>query len=180
MALLTGAGGVAAAALLRSEPPTRPEAGVVCRARAERDADALVLPMPPDPVDACRTSWTNGEIPGADLQLPVPALTPCIGSGGAVEVFPAIDTCDELGLASAASALTSELEAVVRLQQRIADDVNAQPCRTTQTVRGQVRRLLDELELVSWSIEVEVGFEHSMCAKAEVDAAALTVRVAGL
>lgn len=166
------AGGVAVA-VLRSEQPTRPEAGITCRVEARPDASAIVLSPAADPVQACRDAWEDG--PGAARPVP-DELTACVGGRGGIEVFPGpAAVCQQLDLILADTGLSPENVRIVELSERIATELNAGDCRPTSEVESSVITMLVELQLADWTVQPPPGAGESDCAKVGLDSVAKTI-----
>lgn len=167
-------GGVAAAALVRSGQPTHPEAGPLCRAEPRAGGDAYALAPGADPIDGCARVWATDwfDIGGGT----VPALTACIGSNGAIEVFPGeSDICDALGLAPADPALSPENELVVALQERLIMEIDLADCRPVADVLPAAQAIVEQSGLDGWSVVVGPGSEAAVCTKTAVDSSTRTV-----
>lgn len=166
------AGGVAVA-VLRSEQPTRPEAGITCRVEARPDASAIVLSPAADPVQACRDAWEDG--PGAARPVP-DELTACIGGRGGIEVFPGpAAVCQQLDLILADIGLSPENVRIVELSERIASEINLADCRPTSEVDSLVMAILTELGFDGWTVHTLPRASESDCAKVGLDPVAKTV-----
>lgn len=169
------AGTVGVAAWLRSEPPTAPQIGIVCRSEAAVDADASVIEPGTDPIAGCRevleTSDLGGDVSNADLVA-------CIGGGGAIEVFPGTDaTCGQLGLVLADPEPTSENMAVIALQDRLSVEINASACQTVEAVARDAQNVLGDFDLPGWEVVVDPSSDNGVCGKADVDPASQTIVV---
>ena len=183
---LFGAGtAVGVAALVRSGQPSVPEAGIVCRADASLEADAVVVVPADDPIAACADAWKAGrltptsDVPATDTSG-VPALVACIGTGGAVEVFPGDETtCGLLGLEPAAPSLDDEARAVVALQERIAAEVHA-TCVSGDEIRVLLEQMLAEAALSGWTIQLTDDAPGAACVRVAVDGAARSLVVAAV
>jgi hypothetical protein len=169
-------GAVGVAALLRSGQPTAVEAGILCRARAAVDADAFEIASGGDPVADCRQVWMSGQL--SNDEGTIPELTACVGSGGTLDVFPGgLEVCETLGLVPLEPALSADNAAIVALQDRLVNEVNAVDCRPVQEVLLTVQDLVDTSGLAGWRVVAEPGTESGACAKAAVDSATRTVTV---
>lgn len=169
------AGTVGVAAWLRSEPPTAPQVGIVCRSEARVDADAYVIEPGLDPISGCRdvleTNGFYGDVAGADLVA-------CIGQGGAIEVFPGTDTtCTQLDLVLADPEPTPETMAIIALQDRLSVEINAAACQSVNSVARDARTILDEFDLTGWAVVVDPSSVDGVCGKADVDPESQTVLV---
>lgn len=178
-------GAVGAAALVRSGQPDRAEQGVVCRAAATLDADAMVLPLSSDPVGACADAWasgtlTAGRVPETPSQTPEqPAdLTACVGDGRAVEVFPdGEEVCDRLGLVPLDPKPDGETLLVGQLADRIATEVNLADCADAATVAGEAQRILDEVGLAGWTVKIDPSADGATCMAVAIDSSTRTLTV---
>lgn len=169
------AGTVGVAAWLRSEPPTAPQAGIVCRSGATVDADASVIEPGIDPIAGCRevleTSDFGGDAANADLVA-------CIGAGGAIEVFPGTDaTCGQLGLVLADRQPTSENAAIIALQDRLSVEINLEECENVSAVAEMAEAILGESDLTGWTVAIDPSSADGVCGKADVDPVSETVVV---
>ncbi len=171
-------GAVGAAALIRSGQPSAPEAGVVCRAEARVDANAIVLQPGQDPIEGCRALWAAGRFESHEHSVDVPELASCVDPRGAVNVFPGPESvCQELGLQPADPDLTPVNQAIVELQDRLAQEINLAACQPVGEVVPQARGILDETGIEGWEVVIEPGSEEGVCGKTAVDSAARTVTV---
>lgn len=170
------AGGASAAALYLRDQPSRPEAGVVCRAAARVDADATVLALGADPLEGCRQLWVGGEFSQPDGQ--VPTLTACVGPHGAIEVFPGdADVCAALGLKPTDLKLSPDNQAIVALQERLDEQINDVECRPVEKVVALAERLVAESGLEGWRVELASDAKGGTCGKAGLNSATKTVTV---
>jgi len=169
------AGTVGVAAWLRSEPPTAPQVGIVCRSEATVGADASVIEPGIDPIAGCRkvleTSDFAGDAANADLVA-------CIGAGGAIEVFPGTGaTCGQLGLVLADPEPTSENTAIVVLQDRLSVEINLAACQSVSAVAETARAILGESNLTGWTVATDPSSVDGVCGKADVDPASKRIVV---
>lgn len=170
------AGGGVAAALHLSDQPSRPEAGVVCRASADLNADAVVVSPGGDPIARCEPFWIEGPFGYTDGEAP--PLVACIGTPGAIEVFPGQEgVCETLGLPVADSELTPENEAILDLQERIAAQINAAECRPVSEIIQTAEQILAAINQKGWTVEIYPGDESGTCGKAAVDSSTKTINV---
>lgn len=177
--LVFAGGAVGVAALVRSGQPTQPTAGVACREAPGVDADVIVIEPTDDPVEGCRSLWAAGRFDEAAGGVGVvPPLVACISDAGVIEVYPGdAETCTGLGLANADSGLDVENQAIVALQERLVNDINARPCASAQAVEEIARRIVDESLISGWKVEVRPDSIDATCAKAAVVATAQVVQV---
>lgn len=175
-------GGAAAASWWPTQP-SRPEAGISCRSNASLDGDAIVLEPGADPIEACGVLWESGQISAGGISsLPapqaVPLLTACVGSGGALEVYPApAGVCAELGLADAPLQLGEDEASAIELQSRIAD-FNGERCHTERDALARAEAMLDALGMADWTVAVGMpGGPDLTCAALSVDSSRATVSV---
>lgn len=172
---MVAVGGTAAAVLFRDQP-SRPEAGAVCRATADLYGDAIALAAGADPIDGCRQLWVDGNFGASDGS--VPPLVACVGPHGAVEIFPGeASVCERLGLDHAEPELSAQNRAVVALQDRLVEEINAAECRSVQDVAVLAERILSESGLGGWQVVVEPGTEAGVCGKASINTPMKTVSV---
>jgi hypothetical protein len=170
-------GGTAAALVLRSEQPSAPEAGVVCRAEAALDADAIVIPVGDDPVERCEEVWREGRL-GVDRSGDVPGLVACIDPRGPINVLPgAASVCADLGLEAAAADLDAAALSVVELQDRLVEEINLADCQPAEAVERQVLGILAEMGFDDWQVVVVAEPDKTVCAKVGVDSAANTINI---
>ena len=169
-------------AYLRSGQPARPEGGILCRAAASLTADATLLQLSADPVAACADEWAAGRIEGspggaATGGAGVPPLVACIGTGGAIEVFPGEPgTCAQLGLDEAAASPDSAAVAVAALQDRIATEVNL-ACVPPAEVEAVLRQMLADAELSGWSIDATPDAATASCATVSINSVTRTLLI---
>lgn len=168
--LIVAGGAVGVAALVRSGQPTQPTAGVACLEAPGVDADVIVIEPTDDPVAGCEAVWSAGRfdrtpLPGGE----VPPLVACISDAGVIEVYPGdAETCTGLGLTNADSGLDAENQAIVALQERVVNDINARPCASAQAVEELAQRIVDESPISGWRVEVRPDSIDATCAKAAV------------
>ena len=179
MAVLLVAGGtVGVAALVRSTQTTRPNEGIVCRAAADLKADAVVIGFDPDPVAACAELWSAGEFAEAGAAPSIPELVSCIGQTGNIEVFPGGESlCGQLGLTVSDTTLTPDNDAIVRLADRLTNEINLAECSPQAAVTTVAQRILDESGVKGWTVVVRADSVGAACAKAAVDAPSRTVTI---
>ncbi len=165
----------AAFALLRREQASDPT-GVACFATADLNADIVVLGPSPDPVAACATVWSDGRL-SADGP---PQLTACVNDSGVASVFPGDPSvCSELGLAELVPGRSAEHQAIVDLQQRMAEFYSADCYRQPEAL-ATAQQLLDESGLTGWSVQLAEDFPPGFeCGIATPLADARTVIVGG-
>ncbi|MDQ3094886.1 MAG: hypothetical protein M3Q82_02840, partial [Actinomycetota bacterium] len=150
------AAGSATAAVLVNRQPSTPQFGIVCRAAATIDADAVavVAPSDNDPLAVCARLWERGQLPDVDAPpitgALIPPLIACIGSGGAIEVFPGLDACGRLGLVPAALESSPETQRIVELQAAVSE-LNIEGCLAEVAVTERLAELLGELGLERWT-----------------------------
>lgn len=168
-------GSVGVAALIRSGQPSQPAQGIACRAAEDVDADAVVISSEADPVGACAVVWAAGDLGLSDV---VPPLTACIAVSGVVEVFPG-DTgvCPRLGLVNADPGLSTDNQAVVALNDRLVEEINAADCVSPADVVASAQRIVDESGLEGWTLEVRDDSTNADCAKVALDQSTLTITV---
>lgn len=173
-------GGTVAALLTRPGQPTRPEAGVLCRAEAAPQIVAIEVGAGVDPIPACRAQWENGAF-GDDVDGP-PELVACIDPvGGAINVIPGdAATCAELSMEPADPELDVESDAVVALQDRLVEEINLADCAPAAEVAEQAQSILDESGLTGWRVQMTADPTSSVCAKVGVDSPTFTVFVSEL
>lgn len=176
--LLVAGGAVGVAALVRSGQPTQPAAGVACRG-AGVDADVVVIEPTDDPVGACGALWAAGRFDEAPLAGDgVPPLVACISDAGVIEVRPGdAGTCAGLGFADADPVLDDENQAIVSLQDRVVEEVNAQPCASALVVESIAQRLVAESGLAGWRVEIRSDSISAQCVKAVVDSTTSVVLI---
>ncbi|HEY6615276.1 MAG TPA: hypothetical protein VIZ32_12185 [Vicinamibacterales bacterium] len=177
--LIVAGGAVGVAALVRSGQPTQPTAGVACRDGAGVDADVIVIEPTDDPVGGCGALWAAGRFDGASVAVgAAPSLVACISDAGVIEVYPGeVGTCSGLGLADAELVLDDENQLIVSLQDRVVDEINAQPCASARVVESIAQRLVTESELAGWRVEIRPDSVSAPCAKAAIDATTQVVQV---
>lgn len=177
------AAGCVTAVVAVSGQPSRPEAGVACRAAADVDADVVAAAPSLEALAACAEVWEAGELPDVDAD-PVlgdgtaPPLIACIGQGGLVEVYPYVDACEALGLEAADSQLSPYNQRVVQLQEGVAK-LNLEICHGVGAIAQQINDLLFELDLDDWSVSQPTSTPAApeACAKGDVDASVRDVRI---
>lgn len=178
-ALVVAGGAVGVAALVRSGQPTQPTAGVACREAPGVDADVIVIEPTDDPVGGCEAVWAAGRFSETPLSGgEAPALMACISDAGVIEVYPGdAETCTRLGLSNADPALDVENQAIVALQERLANEINLQPCVTAEDAAAIGLRIVEESGLAGWTVEIRTDSAGASCAKAAVDTTRQVVEV---
>lgn len=182
VAVAIATGGTVAALVARSGQPARPEAGVVCRVEASLQADAVELEAGSDPIEGCRAEWEHGSFADKVGDAPIPDLVACIDPrGGAINVFPGDPgTCVDLALEQADTELDAESVAVVALQDRLVEEINAAECAPAGEVADFAQTILDESGLPGWQVRMDADPAASVCAKVGVDTPSRTVFVVEL
>jgi hypothetical protein len=170
-------GGTVAALLIREGQPTRPEAGVSCRAEAAPQTDAIEVGAAVDPIAACRAQWESGAF-GSDVDVPS-ELVACIDPvGGAINVIPGdAIACADLSMETADPELDVESDAVVALQDRLVEEINLADCAPAADVAEKAQAILDESALTGWRVQMIADPTSSVCAKVGVDSPTFTVFV---
>lgn len=108
----------------------------------------------------------------------VPELASCVDPRGPINVFPGSESvCQQLGLQSADPDLTPANEAVVQLQDRLAQEVNLAECRPVSDVAAAATGFVSEAGLEGWQVVVTAGDETGECGKAAVDSNTQTVSI---
>lgn len=173
---LVATGGVAAASLFR-EQPRAPEGGVACRGTVNPTGGVVIaIGTVVDPIEGCRDVWESGRFGLVDS---IPPLTACIGLHGLIEVFPAEQgVCEELGLAVADSELSPENAAIVALQDRLVEEINALDCQPVPDVLVAAKRIVADAGFDDWNVIISPGVpEDGPCGKVGVDSSTRTVFV---
>lgn len=181
LATLVALGGATAAvAALIGRQPDRPDQAPACRDAPSLSANMYALEPGAEALERCSALWIDGTISSPDYppgSLP-PPLVACIGPGGVIEVFPgSADVCAELDLDPASSNLDADADAIVRLTNRIADELNGGPCVDGSTAIALVQTLLDDLGLKDWTIDANALPSDATCVKGAPDPATNTVHL---
>lgn len=180
-ATVFAAGGAVAAYVASRGQPTAPEAGIACRAAADIDASAIVIGTGVDPIDACRELWEGGQFAEMVDVEGVPDLGACIDPRGPINVYPGGDgVCESLGLAEADAELSPENKAILALNDRIINEINATDCAPADVVRPIVEQIVVESETGEWDIVTHPEAETAECVKVAVDSAERTLYLAAL
>lgn len=176
---LAVAGTAAAASVLRSGQPARPEVGASCRARGPEGDHIVAISAGIDPIEGCRQVWASGTFAGTVTSDTIPDLISCIGSdSGLIEVIPANETtCADLGWRPADAELDAESRLMIDLQTRLTDEINLLDCQPATAVAEQARAILDELGLTGWHIEHVAEPVTNTCAKASSDSFTTTINI---
>ncbi|MBX3314271.1 MAG: hypothetical protein KF906_08115 [Actinobacteria bacterium] len=165
--------GTAVAALVERGPEPRPEVGVVCRAEPTADADAIVVPFGPDPVESCRARWADGSFGELGTEGRPDELTACVDDRGTIEVLPGPrDVCVGAGMTPLDPEATADpiVATRVELQDRIVEEINSIDCLTADEAAAAARRILDDLGLDDWPVSVNPDAIGARCAKAGIAA----------
>ena len=143
----------AAFAFLRREQASDPT-GVACFAAADPNADLVVLGPSDDPVAACATAWSVGSLSNDGA----PPLTGCVNDAGVASVFPGDPSvCSKLDLAELIPGRNAEHQAIVKLQQQMAEFYSAD-CYRQPKALATAQQLLDESGLTGWSVQLAEDF----------------------
>ena len=153
------AGGATAAALWNRTKPDKPQQGIACHASLQVVGDEQVIPSAADPLEACAQLWLAGVLPNIDKGGPrtdvAPAQFACVGSRGALEVFPNLSdpptTCADLGLVDADTNLSKD--PLVVLQDRLTNEINL-VCVDVDTARRSIQGALADVGLTDWTVTV--------------------------
>lgn len=90
-------------------------------------------------------------------------------TSGTIDVFPGDETlCPRLGLAVADTGFSDHNHSIIELQHRLVDEVNAVDCLTTEQAVVRVRRILTELSLTDWPVQINADAVGADCAKANI------------
>ncbi|MEZ5312072.1 MAG: hypothetical protein R2735_16075 [Microthrixaceae bacterium] len=163
------AGSGTAAALVWLAQPDQPQAGIVCRAAAVHDADAIVIEPSKDPVDQCRNLWNNDGFVEFGITEKPQELTACVGTGGAIEVYPGTESvCSELGLALSKLDLSPDKLRLVALQDQLVAEINSVDCVGVDDAAAIAGRIIDNLRMSDWSVHIAATDPQAPCAKAAV------------
>ncbi len=177
---LVAAGSTTAAVLLNRDPST-PQFGIACRAAAEIDADAVAVEATSgsDPLAVCARLWERGQLPDVDVPpitgARIPPLTACVGSDGAIEVFPNLDSCERLGLVPAAPQPSPETQRIVELQDAVSA-LNLEGCLAEVAVTERLVEIFDELDLEDWTVRrLQSPAPAGSCIKGQLEPASFEV-----
>jgi len=176
--VVVGGAGVAA---FRGERPDAQIRDVICRSTAKLDSSGFAVNAGSDPIAACAALWTTGRLPDVDRPTSagtVPRLAACTGMDRSIEVYPlsAAASCSDLGLLDADPTFAAT-DAVMQLQRRIADTINAESCVSGLAAVGAARSALDELKLSSWTITEPDGPVECAAISVDVGSSMVVVRV---
>ena len=153
-----------------------PETGVLCRATARLDADAIGIAPGSDPIASCAQRWADGLL--GDPGQPVPPLTACVSNNGSIDVFPGDATvCETLGLIAADDELTPDNAAIVALQDRLVNEINGVDCQPVQAAAAAAQEILAQSGFDGWKVAIAADAQAGTCGKAGVDSAARTVTI---
>jgi hypothetical protein len=102
----------------------------------------------------------------------------CIATTGVVEVYPGdTQVCGRIGLVNADPELTPDNVAVLALNDRLVEEVNAADCATAVDVRSSVERIVDESDLDGWTVKIRDDSQDADCAKVALDQPTKTITV---
>ena len=170
---------VGVAALVRLGQPAQPTAGIACRSGSGVDSDVIVIEPTGDALGGCRELWREGRF--GEMSGPIdgiPSLVACISTVGVVEVYPgSTDTCRSLGLIDADPTLDPSNQALVLLQARVAAEINQGPCVAADDAATRAHRLIEELNMVGWSVETRPDSVGATCAKATADVMGRVIQI---
>lgn len=145
----------AAFALLRHDRASNPT-GVVCYRTADINGDRAALEPSLDPVAACARPWRDGTF---STDGP-PAMVGCVNAAGIAAVFPGTSSdavCSRLGLPGLVLGRSKDEEAIVTLQQRLADTFSAS-CYDQTASLAKAQELLDGSGLTGWTVQLAEAF----------------------
>lgn len=161
--ILSG-GTLVTARILTTIKPKIVGAGTVCRAESKTDAYAMVSGPSGDPISFCRREWESGQFTKQRGDGPVPPLAACVSKQHIVEIFPGYEeVCGQMGMSIANLELSSYQKAVIELQRRTAEEVNAKCVPIDEGVQ-LVKKALDQLQLGDWKIETGIASRPGPCA----------------
>lgn len=176
LALLTGLIVTTAAAWIWTRAITTPNA-VSCYQAVDLDADiAAAPPGERATADACVSVWERAELRNPDL-VPagsVPPLTACVAENGSLAVFPSEDrdVCATLGLAYPEPEHQDTADLVRDVEDRLVAYFQSKDCVPLDEAATEVERILDEMELTTWSVESQPERADRPCASFSFDSAA--------
>jgi hypothetical protein len=179
-AIVVAGGAAGVAAMLRGQP-SEPTAGVACMDAVGDDAVIVAINATDDPIAGCEAAWRAGQFDDdRDHPPEPPVLVACLGTGGAIQVHPLeFGTCAALGLDAADPTLDDSSLAIVGLDDRIVAEVNAaEPCLTAPDAAATAGRIIDDVGLSGWRVQIAPGSARAECAKAavETDRRVVTIR----
>lgn len=71
-------------------------------------------------------------------------------------------------MAVADTGFSDHNHSIIELQHRLVDEVNAVDCLTTEQAVVRVRRILTELSLTDWPVQINADAVGADCAKANI------------
>jgi hypothetical protein len=143
----------AAFAVLHRDRASNPTA-ILCYRTADLNGDRAALPAAVDPIAVCGTPWSDGTF----SRTGSPKLVGCVNSSRVAVVFPGDpDLCSRLGLAELAADRSVEQQAVVDLQDRLAEIFSAN-CYHQAEALTEAQQVLDESHLAGWTVHLAEDF----------------------
>lgn len=165
---IMGSSSFVTAQVLKVESPRTVSNGILCRAEATENSDAVVLEATADPISACRNSWATGSLAQHRGNKPLPALVACISTKEITEVLPGNEeTCVKLGLSVANVELSSEQKTIISLQEMMIEQVNSK-CLEKFDGQRAIKKILTELHLSEWSTFVDGSPSIGPCSVAQI------------
>jgi hypothetical protein len=165
----------AAFAVLHQQRASNPVA-IVCHREANLQGDRTEVAPAADPVAACSVPWIDGTWSTSGP----PRLAACVTGNGVATVFPGdSNVCAQLGLAQLEPGGSDEQQAIVALQQRLAEAFSA-TCFHQDESLVQATAILNASHLVGWTVQLAEAFPPGLdCGAPGVLPDAKTVIVGG-
>lgn len=165
---ILSSGTLATAHILTTDQPKIVAAGTVCRAEAKANAYAIVSGPSDDPISFCGREWESGQFTKQRGNGPVPPLAACVSKQRIIEIFPGYEeVCGQMGLSIANLEMTSYQKAVIELQRRASDEVNAKCIPIDKGVQ-LIEKALIQLQLRDWKIKTGIASRPGPCALVSV------------
>jgi hypothetical protein len=165
----------AAFAIVHQQRASNPTV-LACYRTADLNGDRAALPPAVDPVAACAAPWLDGTF---STDGP-PKMFACVNRTGVAVVFPGDATvCARLGLPVLQQDQTGELQAIVDLQQQLAETFHAN-CYHQADALAKAQQILDDTHLTGWTVRLAEDFPSGLeCGTPGVLTDSKTVLVAG-
>jgi hypothetical protein len=165
----------AAFAILHQQRASNPTL-LVCYRSPDINGDRAALPSAVDPVAACAAPWMDGTF---SIDGP-PRMFACVNNSGVAVVFPGDETvCSRLGLPMLQPDRNGDLQAIVDLEQRLAETFRAN-CYHQADALAKAQKILDETFLTGWRVQLAEDFPSGLeCGTPGLLTDSKTVLVAG-
>lgn len=148
------------------------------------DLGADIAAAPPGgsaTADACVSVWERAELSNPEVALggTVPPLTACVAENGSIAVFPTDDTnvCNSLGLAYPEPGSQDSTDTIRDVEDQLVAYFQSMNCIPLGEAETEVRRILDQSGLTTWTVQTQSENEDRPCASFSYEPASEIVRL---